>query len=89
MEQYGIALVYNTRDAMAAEKAAKEKGLRTRIIATPGKIKATCGFCLKYEVADEGALRAVIADGKWRTEGYFHVVQDGLSLSYEPVKEET
>lgn len=88
MEQYGIALLYNTRDAMAAEKAAKEKALRARIIGTPGKIKATCGFCLKYDLADEKALYQVIAQGKWRTEGFFHVRQEGLAITYEPVKEE-
>lgn len=89
MEQYGIALFYNTRDAMAAEKAAKEQALRARIIGTPGKIKATCGFCLKYDVAEEGPLRDLIRRGQWRTEGFFHVVQDGLAFTYEPVKEET
>lgn len=89
MEQYGIALFYNTRDAMAAEKAAKEKALRARIIGTPGKIKATCGFCLKYDVTEERPLQDLIRTGQWRTEGFFHVVQDGLAVTYEPVKEET
>lgn len=88
MEQYGIALLYNTRDAMAADAAAKQEQLRTRIISTPGTIKATCGFCLKYDVTQEAAVRQLLRRHAWQTEGFFHITQKGLAVSYEPVKEE-
>lgn len=87
MEQYGIVLLYSTRDAMAAEKTAKAKGLSVRIIGTPGTIKATCGFCLKYDMAHENALHDVLQKGAWQTEGWYHAVQTGLTVVYTPVKE--
>ena len=37
METYGIALFYNTKDAMQAEAEAKRRQLKARIVPTPGK----------------------------------------------------
>lgn len=41
---YGVALVPSTRQAMEGEKLAKAAGLAVRIIPTPGKLDASCGF---------------------------------------------
>ena len=54
-ETYGIALVPSTRQAMEGEALAKAAGLAVRIIPTPGKLDASCGFSLRYELADEAA----------------------------------
>lgn len=48
MQTYGVALFYSTREAMKAEEIAKEAQLAVRIIPTPEKIHASCGFSLKY-----------------------------------------
>ena len=44
---YGVALVPSTRQAMEGEKLAKAAGLAVRIIPTPGKLDAACGFSLR------------------------------------------
>lgn len=88
MKQYGIILLYQTRDAMAAEKSAKSKGLAVRIISTPGSLKATCGFCLQYSIPEEAAVRAVLQEGAWPAEGWYHAVQTGLFITYTPVQED-
>ena len=53
IERYGVALLKNTRDAMVIEERAKKEGLAVRIIPTPSKIYASCGFSLKYELNEE------------------------------------
>ena len=53
MQTYGVALFYSTREAMKAEEIAKEAQLAVRIIPTPEKIHASCGFSLKYPLAEE------------------------------------
>ena len=88
MVQYGIALVRNTRDAMAAEKAAKSQGLDVRIIATPSSLKATCGFCLKYNLAQEAAIQHVLRASQWPTEGWYHASQEGLRVTYDRIEED-
>ena len=57
-ERYGVALLKNTRDAMVIEERAKKEGLAVRIIPTPSKIYASCGFSLKYELSEEVSLKA-------------------------------
>lgn len=44
METYGIALFYNTKDAMQAEAEAKRRQLKARIVPTPGKFTPAAGF---------------------------------------------
>ena len=53
MQTYGVALFYSTREAMKAEEIAKEAQLAVRIIPTPEKIHASCGFSLKYPLKEE------------------------------------
>ena len=54
METYGIALFYNTKDAMQAEAEARRRQIKARIVPTPGKIYASCGFSLRYDLKEEG-----------------------------------
>ena len=80
METYGIALFYNTKDAMQAEAEAKRHQIKARIVPTPGKIYASCGFSLRYDLEEEGAL---LAQCGLSCENLYHAVRDGLKVSYE------
>jgi hypothetical protein len=86
MEYYGIALISSTREAMAAEDKAKEIQLHVRIVPTPGKIYASCGFSLRYVLEEEQQLVAMLQDNGWSWDGLYHAAQDGLSVTYEKVK---
>lgn len=83
METYGIALFYNTKDAMQAEAEAKRRQIKARIVPTPGKIYASCGFSLRYDLEEEGALTALLAQCGLACESLYHAAQDGLKVFYE------
>ena len=86
-ETYGIALVPSTRQAMEGEALAKAAGLAVRIIPTPGKLDASCGFSLRYELADEAALTALL-DEKWLAwAALYHACRRGLRVTYTKCKE--
>ncbi|MEN6316539.1 MAG: DUF3343 domain-containing protein [Veillonellales bacterium] len=87
MERYGVALFYSTQDAMEMEAATKERQMKIRIIPTPEKIYASCGFSLKYTLGDEGALAALLQEKKIQCEGFYHARQEGLTVTYEQIKE--
>lgn len=83
METYGIALFYNTKDAMQAEAEARRCQIKARIVPTPGKIYASCGFSLRYDLEEEGALTALLAQCGLSCESLYHAARDGLKVSYE------
>ena len=83
METYGIALFYNTKDAMQAEAEARRCQIKARIVPTPGKIFASCGFSLRYDLEEEGALAALLAQCGLSCESLYHAARDGLKVSYE------
>ncbi|MCF1586177.1 DUF3343 domain-containing protein [Tetragenococcus koreensis] len=87
MQTYGVALFYSTREAMKAEEIAKEAQLAVRIIPTPEKIHASCGFSLKYPLAEEDALISLLASAKIASEGFYHGTRDGLKTEYSIRKE--
>lgn len=70
MQTYGVALFYSTREAMKAEEIAKEAQLAVRIIPTPEKIHASCGFSLKYPLAEEDMLRSLLTEAMIASEGF-------------------
>ena len=80
---YGVALVPSTRQAMEGEKLAKAAGLAVRIIPTPGKLDASCGFSLRYELSGEEVLDHFLQDLSVRTDGWYHATRQGLSTEYE------
>ncbi|MGL9750165.1 DUF3343 domain-containing protein [Enterococcus sp. DIV0170] len=82
MQTYGVALFYSTREAMKAEEIAKEAQLAVRIIPTPEKIHASCGFSLKYPLAEEEMLRSLLTEAEIASEGFYHAVQEGLKTDY-------
>ena len=83
-ERYGVALLKNTRDAMVIEERAKKEGLAVRIIPTPSKIYASCGFSLKYELNEEGALKTLFEE-MLSCDGFYHAEKEGLSVTYREV----
>ncbi|SET57674.1 Protein of unknown function [Enterococcus malodoratus] len=82
MQTYGVALFYSTREAMKAEKIAKEAQLAVRIIPTPEKIHASCGFSLKYPLNEEDSLSSLLAEEEIASEGFYHAIQEGLKTEY-------
>ncbi|MGX7204989.1 DUF3343 domain-containing protein [Enterococcus pingfangensis] len=82
MQTYGVALFYSTREAMKAEEIAKEAQLAVRIIPTPEKIHASCGFSLKYPLAEESALISLLVSAQIASEGFYHVTREGLKTEY-------
>ena len=81
-ERYGIILIQSTRDAMAAEEQAKARQLQVRIIPTPGRIQANCGFSLKYELAEEAQVLALLQQMHIAYDGLYEAVQTGLTAVY-------
>ncbi len=87
VEQYGIALFFNTRDAMKAEEKAKDAALQVRIIPTPGKIYAGCGFSLKYNLSEEAQLVTLLRQCGLSWEALYHARRDGLAAAYEQIRD--
>lgn len=87
VQEYGIVLVPSTREAIEGERLAKEAGLSVRIIPTPGKIDASCGFSLKYELNDEADLTALFDKEAVEWAALYHACRQGLSVSYTKIKE--
>ena len=84
---YGIALVPSTRQAMEGEKLAKAAGLAVRIIPTPGKLDASCGFSLRYELVDEAALTALLDEEGLAWVALYHACRQGLTVTYTKIRE--
>ncbi len=84
---YGVALVPSTRQAMEGEKLAKAAGLAVRIIPTPGKLDASCGFSLRYELVDEAALTALLDDYGLAWVAFYHACRLGLAVTYTKFRE--
>ncbi|MDR2832573.1 MAG: DUF3343 domain-containing protein [Streptococcaceae bacterium] len=83
IEHYGIILFPSTKMAMSAERLAKKADLKVRIISTPQKLRASCGFSLKYELSQEEALLDVLRINGIEIEGYYHACQQGLKVTYD------
>lgn len=83
MQEYGVVLFYSTHEAMKAEKLAKEAQLKVRIIPTPEKIHASCGFSLKYELTEEAQLCGLLLSAEVKAEGFYRVKREGLKTDYE------
>lgn len=84
MEHYGVILFSRTQDAMKAEALGKEAALSVRLIPAPAVLKATCGFALKYDTAQEQGVLALLTCQNIAWEGLYHASRRGLSVTYEP-----
>lgn len=85
MKEYGVLLFESTHHAMEAEKHLKESNLPARIISTPEKIKASCGFSLKYEIDLEETILNLLNQEKVLYEAYYHASGKGLNMTYRKV----
>lgn len=85
--EYGIALVPSTKQAIEGERLAKEAGLSVRIVPTPGKIDASCGFSLQYELNDEAALTDLLDKASVTWVALYRACRRGLAVSYTKTKE--
>lgn len=85
MKEYGVLLFESTHHAMEAEKYLKEKKLPARIISTPEKIKASCGFSLKYDIEVEQEILDLLNQHEILFEAYFHASGKGLNMTYRKV----
>jgi hypothetical protein len=86
MQTYGVALFYSTREAMKAEEIAKKAQLAVRIIPTPEKIHASCGFSLKYPLAEEASLTLLLTEAEIVSEGFYYASKEGLKTDYELIQ---
>ena len=86
-ETYGVALVPSTRQAMEGEQLAKAAGLAVRIIPTPGKLDASCGFSLRYELIDEAALTALLDAKGLAWVALYRACRQGLTVTYTKIRE--
>ena len=55
-----VVTFHTTADAMAMEKACKEKGANGRLIPVPRTISAGCGLAWCADLADREALKEVM-----------------------------
>lgn len=85
MKEYGVLLFNSTHYAMEAEKYLKEASLPAKIISTPEKIKASCGFSLKYNIDFEEEIIRLLDDKKLLYDGFYHASGKGLNIDYRKV----
>ena len=84
--EYGIILFDSTHAAMNAEKVLlKEHKQPVRIITTPPKVRATCGFALRYDINSEQEIFELIKKTDLNYEGIVHASGKGLNLSYQQI----
>ena len=82
-ERYGLILFPETREAMTAEKEGRAHGLSVRIVPTPGKLVASCGFSLRYDLTGEDELYQFLQHLSVRTDGWYPASRQGLRTDYE------
>lgn len=90
MENYGLILVPSTREAMQGEKTAKAAGFTVRIVPTPGRLEASCGFSLRYELAEEKEVRALFSKMSLNSLQFYRASRQGLTVTYTklPISQE-
>lgn len=83
VKRYGIILIGSTRAAIEAEEQAKKERLHVRIVPTPGRIIATCGFSLKYEIVEETAVKNMLQRLHIFWSSVYHAEQQGIQVAYK------
>jgi len=57
---YGVVLFYSTNWAIRAEKVLRKAGFEVKLIPVPRHLSSDCGVCLRFEWADEEAVRQAL-----------------------------
>jgi hypothetical protein len=55
-EKFCVVLFYSTSLAIRAEKVAKNKGLKVKLIPTPRHLSTDCGTALRFSLQDKKQL---------------------------------
>lgn len=55
-EKFCVVLFYSTSLAIRAEKVAKSKGLKVKLIPTPRHLSTDCGTALRFSLEDKKQL---------------------------------
>ena len=72
---YGVVLFYSTNWAIRAEKFLQKAGLEVKLIPVPRHLSSDCGVCLRFNWADEEAVRRALEGAKVEIEG-IHRIND-------------
>lgn len=83
--EFGVLIFDSTQAALHAETLVKDLGIKGRIIPAPEQLIASCGFSLKYDLAEFEEINHLINEGKIQTSGNYHAVRTGLKTDYEKV----
>ncbi len=69
VEQFGVILFPSVHFALRAEKKAKEKGFRIKLIPVPRHLSSDCGVCLRFLWEEKEKLSYVLETEGVRIEG--------------------
>jgi len=66
---YGVVLFHSTNWAIKAEKVLQGAGLEVKLIPVPRHLSSDCGVCLRFDWANEGAVRRALEEARVEFEG--------------------
>jgi hypothetical protein len=66
---YGIVLFHSTNWAIKAEKVLQRAGLEVKLIPVPRHLSSDCGVCIRFNWADEEAVRRALEEAQVEIEG--------------------
>ena len=75
---FGVVLFHSTSHALRAEKVAKEAGLTVKLIPVPRHLSSDCGVCLRFNWADEEAVRQVLEAARVEIRGIHKMTNDQI-----------
>lgn len=68
---FGVILFPSVHFALRAEKKAKEKGFKIKLIPVPRHLSSDCGVCLQFLWAEKEALSSFLEEEGIRIEGIY------------------
>lgn len=69
VEEYGIILFPSVHFALRAEKKAKERGFKIKLIPVPRHLSSDCGVCLRFLWEEKEILSSFLEGEGVRIEG--------------------
>jgi len=61
---YGVVLFHSTNRAIKAERVLQRAGFEVRLIPIPRHLSSDCGVCLRFNWAEEGAVRRALEEAQ-------------------------
>ena len=71
--EYGVVLFYSLSHALQAEKEVKKQGMPFKLIPVPRHLSSDCGVCLRFNLPDEPAIRALLEKAQIDVQGVYEV----------------